>query len=520
MEDWDNHLHTPQHHHQHDSDDEEEDTYSCDDEAIRQPSMSDDGSFLRTAHNATTLHHRRHSNHSGDDGRSKSMSPTPSHNGVASPHRRRQFALPNNKKKRHRVYFWLVLGLVVGYLLLMVVGYFVLRRHDRRLFQPLTSRASFLEPNGRLYAMRERLEQKRLEERLDMTSQLSNRASQRAHRTTPMLRAAPPKKYEVDMLIDRMGDAGIVAETAARVQDLCGAHARNASQYKRGSFPARNVLNSKSRVLITGILNPVGFHLALALKERCGVEIIGGIDPVFPNTVAHRLALQNRIELLSTNIPKLVQPVLQPLVGLDPRPSKNWKTSMVEVEATGEMSVLDMRPTHIVHLSSYSVEEYKDFGDESVRNLQSPYVRPGQTADMFVIRSSQLSMEQILASLEGAPESSTPPQFLYASTAATQDPTHNSTKLVDEMLADLYGSLHAVYSVGLRLPNTIYGPWGRSQTPVYDLSQAAIEQLRNNGTLRVNHAQHDRDFVYVDGKSVMSDIFVLFYCYCIFHSLN
>jgi hypothetical protein len=482
----------PQHHHDHASDDDVENDVIC-----RRRGMSEDGAFPNSPTSSSTnsgnvLHHRVR--HATDDVRSKSplqhVRRAPTRVGVSP-----------KKRSWGRTMRWIVLILVAGYLLLMISGYLWMRRHAHNS-EPLTSRSSFLEPKGRLYALRERLEQKRLEERNEMAYQAANNASKRAHRTRPprLVSGLDVLQYEVTEMETRK-TAVVVSKShskAARMQDLCGAHAQNASLANPDSFSARHVLNSKSRVLITGILNPVGFHVALFLKEKCGVEVIAGIDPVFPNTVAHRLKLQKRIQLLCTNIPKLVQPILQPLVGLDPK--KSNKVGISELSITGEIDLLQMKPTHIVHLASYSAEEYQDFGDENLRNMQSPYIQPGKTADMFAIRSSQVSMEQILLSMTLIDDDEKPPQFAYASTAGTHDDVlFNKIKLVDEILADTYSSLHGVYSTGLRLPNTIYGPWGRSGTPIHDLSKAAIEHLRSNSTLTfANQTKVPNDFVYID----------------------
>jgi hypothetical protein len=125
------------------------------------------------------------------------------------------------------------------------------------------------------------------------------------------------------------------------------------------------------------------------------------------------------------------------------------------------------------------VNGYQDFNDEEIRNTQSPYVAP----HMFAIRSSHLTMEQILRSLaEGDHElREREPHFTYASTAGTADVMFNNAKVVDEVLVDLYSSLYGIYSNGVRLlTSTIYGPWGRDGSPIHDLSKAAISHHRRN----------------------------------------
>ena len=489
-------LHTAQHHHDHpsdidyDSDDDDDDKT----DVVRRRKLSDDRPFHNPSISSGKLHHRTSRQPAnGDDLRSQSMSPL-RHNG-----RRGRVVVATKKRTLwSKTMRWFILMLVIGYLVLMFCGYLWMRRHHSFYSESLSSRSSFLEPKGLVFILRERLEQKREDERNHQASQATNNASQRARRTTPPRLLSAVEQYEVIATKSKRLMAAR-ATTPAKLQDLCGKHAKAGSRSNPDAYASANALNAKSRVMITGILNPIGFHLALALRERCGVEVISGIDSAFPNTVAHRLALQNRIELLSTNIPKLVQPILQPFVGLDPKTSK--KTPVDELSTTGEIDLLQLKPTHIVHLASYSMNEYQDFGNDEIRNTQSPYVAPGRSSDLFGIRSSHVAMEQILLSLtegeRGIRERE--PQFVYASTAGTDNAMFKRAKLVDEVLADVYSSLYGIHSNGVRLPSTVYGPWGRDGSQIHDLSKAAIDHhRRNNGTsITINDTQY-RDFVFID----------------------
>eukprot|EP00985_Skeletonema_marinoi_P018772 scaffold10589_cov73-Skeletonema_marinoi.AAC.1 len=57
-------------------------------------------------------------------------------------------------------------------------------------------------------------------------------------------------------------------------------------------------LNSQSKVLITGILSPLGFHLTLALHRQCNITNFIGIDSQMPNDPLSRLEMQDRLEVL------------------------------------------------------------------------------------------------------------------------------------------------------------------------------------------------------------------------------
>eukprot|EP00980_Cylindrotheca_fusiformis_P021986 scaffold8860_cov150-Cylindrotheca_fusiformis.AAC.1 len=226
---------------------------------------------------------------------------------------------------------------------------------------------------------------------------------------------------------------------------LCGSLAKEAFSNSPESFSSKSAVNSKSLVVITGILNPLGFNLALQLKEKCGVQKIVGIDNMYPNTVFNRIQLQERIQLLTTAFPKTSKLVILPFIGLDPLYKKG---SSPHKSAQEEFNLMDLKPTHIVHLSSYAQDVYSNAQVEpDWKNTHSPYIDEDGLHDsyMYQLRSSMVSMEQILASILGAAGKDRP-QLLYASSAAAtaattnEDPRHAAAKLIDEILADTYFS--------------------------------------------------------------------------------
>eukprot|EP00980_Cylindrotheca_fusiformis_P018537 scaffold6130_cov131-Cylindrotheca_fusiformis.AAC.11 len=224
---------------------------------------------------------------------------------------------------------------------------------------------------------------------------------------------------------------------------LCGSLAKEAFSNSPESFSSKSAVNSKSVVVITGILNPLGFNLALQLKEKCGVQKVVGIDNMYPNTVFNRIQLQERIQLLTAAFPKMGKPVILSFIGLDPLYKKG---SSPDESAQEEANLMDHKPTHIVHLSSYAQDVYSNTQVEPEwRNTHSPYIDEDGLHDsyMYQLRSSMVSMEQILASILGAAGKDRP-QLLYASSAAAtaattnEDPRHATAKLIDEILADTY----------------------------------------------------------------------------------
>jgi hypothetical protein len=240
------------------------------------------------------------------------------------------------------------------------------------------------------------------------------------------------------------------------------------------NYPAESALNPKARALITDILGSFGLSLALHLKNECGVEVIGGMDNMYPNTVQNRLQVQDRLQLLTTNIPKLIKPILLPSFGLDPKTNKK-KEGGASDEEFDLMSSL--KPTHIVHLASYSQDVYSNaLVDPLWKNMNFPYVTDDYNPNLHPMRSSMVSMGHILQNLAtAAPEER--PQFIYASSSSSSSnildhPVHATSKLIDELLAEHYD----IPSIGLRLPNAIYGPWGQTGAALHDLVESAIQQ--------------------------------------------
>ena len=302
---------------------------------------------------------------------------------------------------------------------------------------------------------------------------------------------------------------------AASAEELCGSEARDASKAHPGSYLRRDVLNDQSRVLITGILNPIGFHLALALKNKCGVQTIMGIDNMFPNSILNRLEMVRRMSILSKEIPGLSQPIMLPYVGLDPRLNLKKIAASgggphgidIMLPSTGEINFLTFRPTHVVHLASAYDNSYRD--DAGVRegkhHIEHVYGTENRTPPMYQVRTAGAGMEHILTSIATAPDDTASgrnfrPHLVYASSRSIVDvdvmkrsseksvgdhgegdeestsPSerfHPVIKMVDEVLASTYSSLYGVYSVGLRLGD-VYGPWGVQGSPDFDLAEVAV----------------------------------------------
>ena len=303
----------------------------------------------------------------------------------------------------------------------------------------------------------------------------------------------------------------------ADIATICGSHAKSASLKRPTSYQARDALTSKSRVLITGILGQVGFNLALALSEQCGVRTIIGIDGMYPNTISHRLEMARRMATLYNSVPDLVRPLPLSVTGID-QPSSSQRNSWEVLPATGELDIIARyKPTHVVHLAGGAdANSYRDAvgAREGKLNVDSAYVAEGgakgdggggsagRIAPLFQIRQAGTSMEHILTSIakqqrrdggeekeDGGNADVANPHFTYASVAQQsvlndmrQDGDfcdegslfHESTGAIDELLANQYYYTDGIYSVGLRLP-TIYGPMDKPGNPEYDITAAAAK---------------------------------------------
>ena len=226
-------------------------------------------------------------------------------------------------------------------------------------------------------------------------------------------------------------------------------------------------------------------------------------------------------------------------VGVDQILSQGSRGDWPISNLTGELEYgAKYRPTHIVHLAGMKVEGYRDVlgsrgrsragsrsggrvadnddgdGDEARAggrlNGASPYVADdgaGRIPPLYALRQRMVGMEHLLQNIvtwgrrrkEGG---GVGPHFLYASvlplpparargaseeaTAASSDKRecppeedatafHRTAGAIEEALATKYSHSDGVYSVGLRLPASIYGPMaGRPGVATYDVVEAAV----------------------------------------------
>ena len=120
--------------------------------------------------------------------------------------------------------------------------------------------------------------------------------------------------------------ATTTTSSAIDTSTLCGMHAQEAAKHHpknyidttrgRRHHHRHRRLGPQSRVLISGILSPLGLHFTIALHRQCGVVIFLGLDTMFPNDPLSRLEYQERLAVLVEELAEVVE-LQVPFLGLE-----------------------------------------------------------------------------------------------------------------------------------------------------------------------------------------------------------
>jgi hypothetical protein len=119
-----------------------------------------------------------------------------------------------------------------------------------------------------------------------------------------------------------------------------------------------------------------------------------------------------------------------------------------------------------------------------------------------------------LQTIAGFPEKERP-QFLYAAKPLQSNTTIDShsklfrtMKHIDELLADIYHSRnnYGLPSIGMRLPNSIYGPWGHAGSIIHGILARAVEE--HSGSLQNHTASSTDGRTNNDGSDSLDLLFV------------
>ena len=155
-------------------------------------------------------------------------------------------------------------------------------------------------------------------------------------------------------------------------------------------------LNSQSKVLITGILSPLGFHLTLALHRQCNITNFIGVDSQMPNDPLSRLEMQDRLEVLLDELSSSTTTTTTtaaaaaatttgkslwyvPFLGLEPKHSKNEPLWRVEERERREQLLVKIRKfphQYVVGMDGNDGDKEEDDDVSAVFNTR-PYERYG-----------------------------------------------------------------------------------------------------------------------------------------------
>jgi len=268
----------------------------------------------------------------------------------------------------------------------------------------------------------------------------------------------------------------------ASSDQLCGLIAQEASRAHPKDYPSTAALSKESRVFITGLLSPLGMQLALKLHIDCGVEVIGGVDLMYPNTVSHRLGLiDERLKFLMTHIPSLQKSVGLSFMGILPK-KKGTGQQPQQVQQQEEFDILsNLQPTHVIHLASYNDQnippprqQQQNQDSESSEAVPDGPSSPYAEATWFGRHAAWWGMEQILQGMQELPVM---PQFLHVTTKtpSSHHPS-SSTKRTIQKMEHVLARTYQRPTLSIYLPH-LYGEWDLAGSLVHD----TIEHLAVHG---------------------------------------
>ena len=224
-------------------------------------------------------------------------------------------------------------------------------------------------------------------------------------------------------------------------------------------------METKKKILITGIAGFIGFHLASFLIKK-GDYVIGCDNfndyytPELKNARAEKLNALG-IEIIPLDI--------QDIQEIDPL-------------------LKDKGITHIVHLAAqagvrFSITHPMPYADSNLSGLLS-----------ILELARSLKAKLIFASSSSVYGDNTKIPFSENDRTDSPISLYAATKKSGELLAKSYHHLYEIPMTGLRF-FTVYGPWGRPDMAYYSFSEKI---LKGQPIPVFNHGKMERDFTYID----------------------
>ena len=226
-------------------------------------------------------------------------------------------------------------------------------------------------------------------------------------------------------------------------------------------------MKDQKKILVTGHLGFIGFHVAKSLLED-GYSIMG-IDSL-------NSYYSKRLKISRGQILKRINPSYESKI-LDLADKKTLK----EIRAFSPDIIINMAAQAGVRHSLKKPEDYIHNNINTFLNLAT-YAKDFEVEKIVYASTS---------SVYGGNK-----DFPFAEKDVTDNPLqfYAVTKKTNELMAHAYNNLYKINFIGLRF-FTVYGPWGRPDMSFFKFTKSI---LKGEPIDLYNMGNHTRDFTYID----------------------
>jgi len=175
--------------------------------------------------------------------------------------------------------------------------------------------------------------------------------------------------HDSDEKIDISSLCGHNTQSAASQHPLNYLHSPTSSHHQP--------LTPNSRILITGILSPLGLHLAIALYRQCSITNFIGLDTQFPNDPMNRLEQLERWSVLKQELEDV--DLIVPFLGLEMKSHKEgcYEEEKMYLEVNSGPLSGTHRQYHEETLVKLRDEATKKQTSTSSKSYTKPYTKYG-----------------------------------------------------------------------------------------------------------------------------------------------